>query len=45
MNAKEATKAWARAVTKLDTIDHIVKQNKELFLDGIDEKILEVIRS
>ena len=45
MNNQELKKSWARAINKLDSIVNLVNENKELFLDGIDEDIMKIIRS
>lgn len=45
MNNNELKQSWSKAMIKLDTISNLIKENEELFLDGIDEDIMKIIRS
>jgi len=45
MNNNELKQSWSKAMIKLDSIANLVKENEELFLDGIDEDIMRIIRS
>ena len=43
MNNQELKKSWARTTNKLDAIVNLVNKNRELFLDGIDEDIINIV--